>query len=126
MGGFHEQGGETALELKSLKMNRLEARIGAKLDGATHLAGWTVRPEVQADYVRLLSGSRTGLNVSFASAPDYAFALPLTNGGSGWMEVKGGIALSRGAFSLGVSGQATAGDAPISDQRGLVSLSFKF
>jgi outer membrane autotransporter protein len=126
MGGFHEQGAETALELNSLTVNRLEGRIGAKLDGATHIAGWTVRPQVQADYVRLVSGGKSGLNVRFAAAPDYAFALPLTNGGSGWMEVKGGIAMSRGAFSLGISGQATAGDAPISDQRGLVNLSLKF
>jgi len=126
MGGFHEEGAETALELNSLKVNRLEARAGARLDGTTHIAGWTVHPQVQADYVRLVSGSRNGMNVSFAAAPDYDFALPLTNGGSGWMEVKGGVSVSRGAFSLGLSGQATAGDAPISDQRGLVSLGFHF
>jgi hypothetical protein len=126
LGGFREEGGETALELNSLSVNRLEGRIGAKLDGATHVAGWTVRPAVQADYVRLLSGGRNGLSVSFAAAPDYDFALPLTNGGSGWMEVKGGVELNRGAFSLGFSGQATAGDAPISDQRGLVSFGYRF
>jgi len=126
LGGFHEQGAETALELNSLRINRLEARAGAKLDGMTHIAGWTVRPQVQADYVRLVSGSRGGMNVSFAAAPDYDFALPLTNGGSGWVEVKGGVSATRGAFSLGLSGQATAGDAPISDQRGLVSLGFHF
>jgi hypothetical protein len=42
------------------------------------------------------------------------------------MEVKGGVELNRGAFSLGFSGQATAGDAPISDQRGLVSFGYRF
>jgi hypothetical protein len=126
MGGFHEQGGETALELNSLKVNRLESRIGARLDGTTHVAGWTVQPLVQADYVRLLSGSRNGMNVRFAAAPDYNFALPLTNGGSGWMEVKGGVSLSRGPFSLALSGQATAGHAAIPDQRGLVSFDFSF
>ncbi|MFL6754741.1 MAG: autotransporter outer membrane beta-barrel domain-containing protein, partial [Sphingomicrobium sp.] len=126
MGGFREEGGETALELNSLKVDRFESRIGAKLDGTTHIAGWTVTPQVQADYVRLLSGGRNGLSVSFAAAPDYDFSLPLTNGGSGWMEVKGGIELNRGSFSLGLSGQATAGDAPISDQRGLVSVGYRF
>jgi hypothetical protein len=33
MGGFREQGGETALELNSLKVDRFESRFGAKLDG---------------------------------------------------------------------------------------------
>ena len=126
MTGFHEQGGETALELNNLTINRLEGRIGARLDGTAHIAGWTVTPQVQADYVRLISGGRNGLNVSFAAAPGYDFALPLTNGGSGWMEVKGGVAVSRGALSFGLSGQATAGDAPISDQRGLVDVSLRF
>jgi subtilase-type serine protease len=126
MGGFHEQGGETALELNGLKVSRMEARFGAKLDGTTQVAGWTVRPQVQADYVRLLAGGHSGLHVSFAAAPDYSFGLPLTNGGSGWMELKGGVEVSRGAFSLGLTGLASAGDAPISDQRGLVSASFRF
>ena len=124
--GFREQGGETALELNSLKVSRLEAKFGAKLDGSTQFAGWTVSPQIQADYVRLVSGGRNGLNVSFAAAPDYAFALPLTNGASGWAEIKGGMSVSRGAVTFGVLGQATAGDAPISDQRGLVSFSVKF
>ena len=126
MNGFHEQGGETALELNRLTVNRLEARVGAKLDGTAKLAGWTVRPQIQADYVHLVSGSRGGMNVSFAAAPDYEFALPLTSGGSGWMEVKGGLGISKGKFSVGVTGQATVGDAPISDQRGLVNVSLKF
>jgi subtilase-type serine protease len=126
LGGFREQGGETALALNGLKVNRIESRIGAKLDGTAKLGSWTVHPQVQADYVRLLAGRRNGMNVSFAAAPDYDFTLPLTNGGSGWAEVKGGVSLSRGAFSLGLSGQATAGHAPISDQRGLVSFDFRF
>jgi uncharacterized protein with beta-barrel porin domain len=126
MGGFHEQGGETALDLNSLKVNRLESRVGARLDGTVHLAGWTVRPNLQADYVRLLSGRKNGVLVSFAAAPDYSFALPLADSGNGWLESKGGVELSRGAFTLGFSGQATVGSAPISDKRGLVSFGYKF
>ncbi|HVM21972.1 MAG TPA: autotransporter outer membrane beta-barrel domain-containing protein [Sphingomicrobium sp.] len=126
LGGFREQGGETALELNSLKLNRIESRLGAKLDGTTQFAGWTVRPQVQADYVRLLSGRTNGLSVSFAAAPDYDFVLPLTNGGSGWVEMKGGVEMTRGAFSLGLTGQATAGSAPLSDKRGLIQASFRF
>jgi hypothetical protein len=126
LGGFTESGGETALALHDLKVNRLETRIGARLDGTTHVAGWTVKPQLQGDYVRLLSGAKNGLAVSFAAAPDYSFVLPLTNSGSGWLEAKGGLELSKGAFTLGLSGQSTVGSAPISDKRGLVELGFKF
>jgi hypothetical protein len=126
LGGFNEVGGETALALNGLKVNRIESRIGARLDGSTSVAGWTVRPNVQADYVRLLSGAKNGLSVSFASAPDYSFVLPLTNGGSGWLEAKGGVELSKGAFSIGLSGQATAGDAPLADKRGAIDLTYRF
>jgi hypothetical protein len=126
LGGFREQGGETALALDDLKVNRIESRIGAKLDGTMMLGKWALRPNLQADYVRLLSGANNGLSVAFAAAPEYSFVLPLTNGGSGWAEVKGGLELTRGAFTIGLSGQATAGDAPISDQRGAVDFTFRF
>jgi hypothetical protein len=126
LGGLNEVGGETALALDGLKVNRIESRIGAKLDGETQIAGWTVRPNVQADYVRLLSGANNGMSVSFAAAPDYSFILPLTNGGSGWLEAKGGVEFTKGAFSLGLSGQATAGDAPLSDKRGAIDLTYRF
>ena len=126
LGGFREEGGETALALDDLTINRIEGRLGARLDGETSFAGWTVRPQVQADYVRLLSGGESGLKVSFAAAPEYAFVLPLTNGGSGWVEAKGGVELTKGRFTLGLSGQATRGDAPITDQRGVVDLTYRF
>jgi outer membrane autotransporter protein len=126
MGGFHELGGETALQLDNLKVNRLESRLGAKLDGTAHIAGWTISPNVQGDYVRLLSGRRNGMVVSFAAAPDYSFALPLAESGKGWVEGKGGLELSRGAVTVGFSGQATVGSAPISDKRGLISFGYKF
>ena len=115
-----------ALELNDLTVNRIESRIGAKLDGQANVAGWAVRPQIQADYVRLLSGANNGMNVSFAAAPELRFALPLTNSGSGWMEMKGGVEVSKGKFSLGLSGQATAGDAPLSDQRGAIDFTYRF
>ena len=126
LGGFRESGGETALDLDTLKVNRIETRLGARLDGATKLGAWTLRPQVQADYVRLVSGRNNGLTVAFAAAPEYSFALPLTNGGSGWMEAKGGVELTKGAFSFGLSGQATVGDAPLTDQRGMAEFKFSF
>ena len=90
------------------------------------LGAWSISPQIQADYVRLLSGGDQGAQIRFAAAPDHAFALPLTSGGSGWSEVKGGVALTRGALTLGLNGQATVGDAPLSDQRGAVDLTVRF
>ena len=108
------------------KVNRIESRIGAKLDGETRLGAWTLRPQISADYVRLVGGGNAGLKVAFAAAPEYSFALPLTNSGSGWLEAKGGVEMTKGAFSFGLSGQATAGDAPLSDKRGMAEIKFKF
>ena len=126
LSGFNEKGGETALRLDDLTVDRVEARFGAKLDGATKLGAWTVRPQIQADYVQLLSGAQSDAVVRFAAAPDVAFALPLTSGGSAWTEVKGGIEFGRGAFTLGLNGQATVGNAPIVDQRGAIDLTVRF
>ena len=127
LGGFNEKGGgETALQIEDLNVNRLETRFGAKLDGVTKLGAWTVRPQIQADYVRLLSGAGSDATVRFAAAPEIAFALPLTSGGSGWTEVKGGVEFGRGAFTLGLNGQASVGDAPILDQRGAIDVTLRF
>ncbi|HMI39961.1 MAG TPA: autotransporter domain-containing protein, partial [Sphingomicrobium sp.] len=126
LSGFNEKGGETALQLENLKVNRIEARFGARLDGTTKLGAWTVRPNIQADYVKLLSGASSNAIVRFAAAPDINFALPLTSGSSGWTEVKGGVEFGRGAFTLGLNGQAAVGNAPIVDQRGAVDLTLRF
>jgi V8-like Glu-specific endopeptidase len=124
--GYREHGGETALAMDDLNITQLESRLGAKLGGKTMFGAWTLRPQLQADYVRLLSNSANALKLSFAAAPEHGFALPLGGTGSGWMEVKGGVDVSRGAFSLGLSGQATAGDAPIRDQRAAADFTFRF
>lgn len=126
LGGFGEKGGETALQLDSLKVNRLDARVGVKLDGTAKLGAWSIRPQLQADYVRLVQAGGNGAMVRFAAAPDVAFALPLTSAGTGWSEMRGGVEMSRGAFTLGLNGQATVGDAPLADQRGAVDLTVRF
>jgi hypothetical protein len=48
-------------------------------------------PQLQADYVRSLSGAEDGLTVRFAAAPDHAFALPFANGDTSWAEIRGGM-----------------------------------
>jgi outer membrane autotransporter protein len=126
LSGFNEQGGETALKLDSLDQQRFEGRVGARLDGRTTFGSWTFAPSLQADYVRLLSGGANGMTVRFAAAPDAAILLPLNGGGKGWAELKGGLALTRGAVSIGLTGNAAVGDSPYADQRGAMNLTFRF
>jgi uncharacterized protein with beta-barrel porin domain len=124
--GFNERGGETALRIDDVKLSRLEARLGAKLEGSTSLAGFTIKPQISADYVSLLSGRNIDATVRFAAAPDVAIALPLTTSGSGWAEVKGGVTIGDGPVTLGLSGQHAVGASEISDQRAQADLKIRF
>lgn len=124
--GFSEGGGETALTLDSLDVKRLETRFGAKLDGTATAGGWTISPQVEADYVQLLSGANGGALVRFAAAPDYQFALPLTDGGSSWAEFKGGVRLTRDKLELGANVQQAIGNRAWQDQRASVDLTVRF
>ena len=123
--GFTEDGGETALKLDDVSVSRMEARLGAKLEGKTMLAGVAVIPQLSLDYVSLLSGRKTGATVHFAVAPDEAIFLPLANNAAGWAEIKGGVTFGDGPMTLGLSGQhATAG--AMADQRAQAELRFRF
>jgi subtilase-type serine protease len=125
LGGFTEEGGETALKLDDVSLTRVEARLGAKLAGKTSFAGITVVPQLSADYVSLLSGAKTGATVRFAVAPDEAFHLPLATSSSGWAEIKGGVTFGDGPFTLGLSGQHATGNA-MTDNRGQADIRFRF
>ncbi len=124
--GFSETGGETALKLNDLTMSRVEARVGAKLEGAIGFAGGTIKPQISADYVNLLAGRETGVTVRFAAAPDVGFALPLSVSKSGWVEAKGGVTFDKGPFSFGLSGQHAVGGGAMSDQRAQADFRFRF
>lgn len=126
LNGFEEKGGETALELEEMTVSRIEARLGAKLDGTTRFAGVAVTPQLSADYVTLLAGRETGATVRFAAAPDEAFYLPLGYASSGWAEVKGGVTFGDGPFTLGLSGQHAVGAGEMSDQRAQADIRFRF
>lgn len=125
LGGFTEEGGETALRLSDVSVSRVEARLGAKLEGKTRIAGVAVMPQLTADYVSLLSGRKMGATVRFAVAPDEAIHLPLNTTGSGWAEFKGGVTFGDGPLTLGLSGQHATGGA-LTDQRAQADISFRF
>jgi hypothetical protein len=125
LGGFTEQGGEMALKLSDVNVSRVEARLGAKLDGKTRFAGVTIVPQLAADYVSLLSGGEAGATVRFAVAPEEAIHLPLVSAGPGWVEFKGGVTFGEGPLTLGLSGQHATGRA-MTDQRAQADLRFRF
>ena len=115
--GFRENGGEVALQMDDLRLQKFEARVGAKLAGSVDIGdGWSFTPQIQADYVHLLSGANDGLAVRFANAPDSRFLLPLGASGS-YGEVRGGLRVSKGQLDFGAGLQANIGNTLMTDNR---------
>jgi hypothetical protein len=127
LSGFRENGGELALHVDDLQLSRLEAKFGVKFAGSASLGkGWRFVPQLQADFVRGLSGANDGLSVRFANAPDVAFLLPLAGGDTDWAEVKGGMKLTNGPLELGAGLQSAIGRSDVSDDRAVADFTFRF
>lgn len=127
MGGYQETGGQTALRLQQHRLERTEARLGARLSGnVTPVRGWALIPEVQADFVSNLSGDWNGLRVSFAEAPELAFDLPGIARDRAWGEVKAGLQLTDGALSFGGGLQTAVGRSDYRDDRAVASIGWRF
>jgi hypothetical protein len=128
LSGFRESGGEAALRLDDLELNRLDAKVGAKFAGTAPLgrSGWTLVPQIQADWVQNLSGARSGMTVRFASAPDVAIALPLLDGDTSWAEVKGGMRLTNGALEFGAGIEGSFGRQSFRDERAVADVTLRF
>jgi hypothetical protein len=127
LGGFRENGGEVALQLDDLKLERVEARMGARLAGSHGLGGgWTLTPQLQGDYVRLLAGSSDGMKVRFANAGDHVFALPLAGGDTSWAEARGGLSVTNGRFAIGAGMETSIGRTDARDSRAVADMTFRF
>lgn len=125
--GFREQGGEAALQFDELSVQQLESRIGAQLTGSRRLSGgWTFVPQLQADVVRLLSGTDDGMTVRFALAPEQGIALPLAGGDAMWGEVRGGVRLANGPVEFGAALETSVGRAFYRDDRAVADFTFRF
>jgi subtilase-type serine protease len=125
--GFRENGGEVAMQMDDMRVNKLEARLGAKLAGSTAIGGgWSFIPQIQADYVHLLSGANDGLAVRFANAGDYRFLLPLSSGGSSYGEVRGGFKFATDKMELGAGVETTVGNAELRDNRAIADFAIHF
>ena len=127
LNGFNEVGGETALAIDDLASERVEARFGAKLAGSQGVTGkWTLVPQVEADYVRVVDGANDGMTVRFANAADVAIALPFAAGDTSWGEVKGGIQLTNGTVQFGASFETAIGREAWRDDRAMADFTVKF
>jgi subtilase-type serine protease len=127
LSGFRENGGEVALQLDDVKLQRLEAKVGAKFAGSAALGkGWSFAPQLQADWVQNLSGSRDGMTVRFANAPGAVIALPLAAGDVSWAEVKGGMRLTNGKLELGAGIESSFGRSDLRDERAVADFTLRF
>ncbi len=127
LSGFNELGGETALQIDDLQSEQLEARFGAKLAGHQGVTGkWSIVPQVQADYVRVVDGSDDGLTVRFAGASDVPIALPFAGGDTSWGEVRGGVQLTNGTVQFGASFETAIGREAYRDDRAMADFTVRF
>jgi len=127
LAGFEERGGETALRLDDLNVKRFEARIGTKLAGTTSLrGGWTLSPQLTADYRQALGNGQTGMRARFAAASDEAILLPFGHGDRSWGEVAGGLRLQNGPLAFGAGLETSVGRTDWNDSRAVADVSFRF
>lgn len=124
---LEEFGGETALQIDQFEAQQVEARFGAKLSGSQDIGdGWTIVPQMQADYVRLLDGGNDGLVVRFSAADDVAIVLPLAGGDTGWAEVQGGLKLTNGRVQFGAGFETSIGRQALRTDRAMADLTVQF
>ena len=125
--GFTEQGNQAALAIDDLATQSLTARGGFKLAGSHALSGgWTLTPQLQADYVHRISGSNDGLTVRFAAADHVGIALPLGLGEGSWGEMRGGLTLDNGTVSFGAGFETAVERRSIRDDRAMVEVGVRF
>ena len=125
--GFEEQGNQAALAIDDLSTQSVTARGGFKLAGSHKLSGgWTLTPQMQADYVHRIHGSDNGLTVRFAAADHVDIALPLGLGEGSWGEMRGGLTLDNGTVSFGAGFETAIDRRSIRDDRAMVEVGMRF
>ena len=128
LGGYREQGSETALAIDDLSIESVTARTGFTLAGS-HTAfggGWTLIPQLKADYVRRVAGGNDGMTVRFAAADHVAIALPLANGDESWGELRGGVTLQRGNLTFGAGFETAIEREGLEDNRAMAEFGIRF
>ncbi|WOK35884.1 autotransporter domain-containing protein [Sphingomonas sp. C3-2] len=127
LSGFREQGGEMAMMIDDMRLNRIESRLGVRLSGtAQPVRGWQFTPELRADWVTTLAGGRDSFDVRFAAAPDVAIALPLMSNDRSWAELKGGFRLVNGPLAFGAGVERSFARSDLTDNRAVMDVAFSF
>lgn len=126
LGGYTEQGSQVALRIDGLNTESLSARSGFKLAGShTTMSGWTVTPQLNADYVRRVGGS-DDMTVRFAAADDIGILLPLDQGDTSWAEIRGGLSVARGNLSFGAGFETAIDRQAFRNDRAMVEFGYRF
>ena len=127
LGGYEQQGTQAALAIDDVRTESLTARAGFKLAGSHALAnGWTLTPQMRADYVHRVHGGDNGLTVRFAAADSVAIALPLSQGEGSWGEVRGGLTVDNGTVSFGAGFETAIDRRALRDDRAMVEMGVRF
>ena len=125
--GYREAGGELALLVDDVRINRLEGRVGASFTGSTKVAlGWMLVPQLHANWVRGLSSSGSQASVRFAAAPGADILIPLNGMDGNWGEVRGGLRLVSRNLEFGAGVERSFARSDISDDRAVADVTFRF
>lgn len=127
MGGYRERGGELALMIDDINVDRIESRLGVRMTGSVGSSrAWTVTPEVGLDWVNALSGGADTFNVRFAAVPELSFALPFVGRDKAWGEIKGGLRLNNGPVSIGAGVESSFAREDLRDDRAVLDFALRF
>jgi uncharacterized protein with beta-barrel porin domain len=125
--GYSEAGSEVALQVDSIREQRLEGRVGFAFQGETTLGhSWTVRPQLSADYVRTLGQGEGEMTVRFAEATGVPIVLPGVGYDTSWAEMRGGVSVEHGNLTLTTAFETDVARSDRRDDRAVAELSFRF
>lgn len=124
---LQEQGGVSALQLSNIGEDRVEARVGARLEGRTLLRnGWSFAPQLQAGWVRALMNGDGMTTVRFTAADAMAFVIPFGSSDKSWGEMQGGVQLSNGRVTFGASLKSAISRRDLKDNRASAEFQWRF
>lgn len=127
--GFRNAVGDLALAVDNISRSGFEAKAGLKITGSTRLgksSGWSLQPELKADYVKRLSGNDTNLQVRFLTADAISLNLPIALQDASYGELKGGFKLTNGAVEFGAVVETRLGGQLYRDDRAAVNMAIRF
>jgi subtilase-type serine protease len=128
--GFRNGSGDLAMAVDKISRRGFEAKAGLKITGSTKLgrtSGWSLQPELKADYVRRLSGNDTNLQVRFLTAEAISLNLPIALQDASYGELKGGFRLTNGVLEFGAVVETRIGGGQLyRDDRAALNMVVRF